>query len=205
MFAPGHSKVRGNTLTKGEVRMRSKLVLGITAAVFSLATAATSAHALSLSPGGEIGGLTFTNSNCNAECVSGLLGITVTEVYKMNVDDATDTGSFAGSYTTTFQNTATDPSGFEITYDGGSSISCPSCYLLVKDGRHEPYQYLFDISTWNGTDTITGTNFWPNGGAISHVAIYQTPGGSVPEPTSMLLLGAGLAGVSLLRRKTASA
>ena len=59
-----------------------RLLQGVTAAVFGVAMAATSAHALSLSPGGEIPGLTFTNNNCDAACVSAKLGITVTEAYK---------------------------------------------------------------------------------------------------------------------------
>ena len=177
------------------------MIQGLGVAVVSIMLAATSAHALSLSPGGKIGGFTFSNSNCNAACVSAQLGITVTEVYKADVG-ASDTGTFAGSYSTVFSNTSTDPADFAITYGGGSSISCPSCYLLVKDGNNSPYQYLFDISTWNGIDTISGTGFWPQNGAISHVAIY-TGAGSVPESASLMLLGAGLAGLGLWRRKLA--
>lgn len=184
--------------------MRNKLVLGLSTAVFSMAMLATSAHALNLSPGGEISGLTFTNSACDAACVSEKIGETVTQVYKADVGAASDTGTFAGSYSTVFSNTTSDPADFTITYESGSSISCPNCYLLVKDGRNEPFQYLFNISTWNGTDTIFGTGFWPQNGAISHVAIYQGTG-SVPEPTSLLLLGAGIAGMAFFRRKTASA
>jgi PEP-CTERM motif len=180
--------------------MRSKLVLGITTAVFSMAMVATSAYALTLSPGGEMSGLTFTNSNCNAACVSALLGGNpVTEVYKMNVGGPEEK-AFAGSYTTVFANSSTDPSDFRITHDGGASISCPDCYLLVKDGNHAPYQYLFNISTWNGTETISGTGFWPARGAISHVSIFQRAG-AVPEPISLLLLSAGIAGLVLCGRK----
>jgi hypothetical protein len=182
--------------------MKARLVLSFGVALLSLGLASTSAHALSLSPGSELGGLTFTNSNCNAACVSVKVGINVTELYKMNVGDPEE-GSLAGSYTTTFQNSATDPSGFILTYSQGSAFPvCPTCYLLVKDGNHAPYQYLFNLESWNGIETITGTGFWPNQGAISHVAIYGTRT-SVPEPSALLLLGIGLAGVGIWRWKVA--
>lgn len=185
-----------------------KLLQGVTAAVFGVAMATTSAHALSLSPGGESWTSNQT-SNCDAACVSGVTGIAgLTEVYKQNVGDATDSGSFAGSYSTTFANTSTDPADFTITYGSGPSISCGTCVLVVKDGNQSPAQYFFNLSggtalAWNGTETISGSAFWPANGAISHVSIYNVGGTSVPEPTSLLLLGAGVAGVSLFRRKAA--
>lgn len=177
-----------------------RLLQGVTAAMFGVAVATTSAHALSVSPGSEIGGLTFTNSNCNAACVSAQIGETVTEVYKQNAGGSEEK-SFADSYTTQFNG---DLSGFTIRYDGtpDPAISCPNCYLLVKDGNHSPFQYLFNISSWTGTDPITGSGFWPSNGAISHVSIF-TAAGSVPEPASLLLLGAGLTGLGLWRRKIA--
>ena len=182
--------------------MRSKLVLGITTAVFGMAMVATSAHALTLSPGGEISGLTFAVSNCDADCVSAKIGETVTEVYKQNAG-GTEEKAFADSYTTTFNE---ERSAFTIRYDGvpDATITCPNCYLLVKDGNNSPYQYLFNISSWNGTETINGSGFWPNNGSISHVSIF-TSAGSVPEPASLMLLGAGMAGMAFFRRKAASA
>ena len=105
-----------------------------------------------------------------------------------------ETGSYAGSYTisTNFDDAGT------IVYDGGGALSCPECFLMVKDGNATPKAYLFDLGNWDGEETITLSNFWPNGGAISNISLWGTPG-QVPVPAPLALLAVGLAGITLRR------
>jgi hypothetical protein len=118
------------------------------------------------------------------------------ELYKQNAGEGSDSGGFAGSYTTSFTPNAGDASGFTIDYISGAAISTSPIYLLVKDGNQNPAWYLFDITGWNGTDDIVGSGFWPQQGAISHVSIYGPAGRTnVPDGgATLLLLGSAVAG-----------
>lgn len=127
-----------------------------------------------------------------------------------------ESGNGAAYYTTAFSyESLDDASGATISWDGGMKISCPSCFLIVKDGNHDalnppPYsQYVYDISGWNGTDTINLSGFWLGQGSISNIAIWNSAdeggGGSVaaiPEPATyaMLLAGLGLVGFAARRK-----
>jgi PEP-CTERM motif-containing protein len=152
------------------------------------------AQALLLTPStsGVIAGNAYGPTNCEPECVSAVFhDEDITLLYKMDRTDATESGLFAAFYETQFLNSPTDPSGAEITNSLVAWITCGDCYLAIKDGNHSPGYYFYDLSGWNGKDTITLADFWPQQGAISHVAIWGDKQ-SVPEPGTLSLLGAGL-------------
>lgn len=152
----------------------------------------------------ELGATCWTtddNSQPDAASLSTLTGIPaadLNELYKANQG-----GSDGDDYTTTFSNSATDPEDATIEWDGGGFISCvtETCILVVKDGKHSPAVYVFDITGWDGQDQINLTAFWPQQGAISNVSIWGGSSTSVPEPGTLALLGIGLFGMGAMRRR----
>ena len=183
----------------------------IAASVLSLASIA---RALTLVPAdAEFTGTNNSNLSPSEIGTAHSLG-TLFLLYKAEVGGS-DSGTFANSYNTAFLDTPTDPSGASITYVGMPALvpSSYPLYLYVKDGNQNPAYYVFDISAWNGIETITLSNFWPNQGAISNLQILggnttgeipprDLPGPSVPDGGSTVaLLGVALAAVALLRKK----
>lgn len=108
-------------------------------------------------------------------------------------------GVLSNSFTTTYLADADDPSGATIEIEPGASVSGYLFdYLFVKDGKHYPVWYLFDLSGWDRSENLELRDFWPNSGAISHVALYGQPV-PVPLPPAVLMFGAGLMGLGGLR------
>ena len=182
-----------------------KFVLAI---LFGLASLNASA-ALMLTPS-DADFTTTDNSNLDAAGIASLAGYTgdvLTLLYKDNAGGSEE-GTLAAVYETIFSNTATDPADFEINYVTGDPVDCPTCFLIVKDGNQDPAQYLFDLGSWDGTEQIVGTGFWPTQGAISNVGVwnYSTGGGGGggdpnPEPLPLAMIGFGLVGLGAYTRR----
>ena len=176
--------------------------------------AASQAQALSISPTTTPVWYSNTTPALDAAAVASIVGspVSLALVYKQDVGSATDTGTAAGLYSTSFTYT-TGASGATISWDGPSmAISCPTCYVVVKDGNNTPAQYLFTLNSWNGTDNLVFSDFWPANGAISHIAIFNNAGeggggtvAAIPEASTygMMLAGLGLVGFAA-RRKLSS-
>jgi hypothetical protein len=153
-------------------------------------------------------------NNPNASDISTITGHTVVEYYRED-NALVETGTLSGSYNTAFHDDPTTTStpdwdGGTITYVPGTPyVDGTYQYLLVRDGsRATPVWYIFDISTWNGTDPLVfgaGTSasgwFWEGQYGISHVAIFGN--GTIaktPEPATLILYGLGFAGAGLYAR-----
>ena len=177
-------------------------------AVMALGVAAAPAQAVLVINPADAMGTINQNSNCDAACLSAILGYTVTEYYKANSPDddtpQSEEKALAGSYTTVFgdgNETAT------VSWDGPGMFDCGICILLVKDGNNTPNQIYFNLGPsgydWDGMESIFISNplIWPNGGSISHVSIFSAaePTQQVPEPGSLTLLGLGLLGLARLK------
>jgi hypothetical protein len=164
--------------------MKAKLILLLGVVVFGLGIMTPSAYALSFMPTDAIS-TDFPNLNY------------VTIEYKQ-LNGGAESGNLAGSYTTLFATTNTG-GAFRITYDGvpDATIGCGLCGLLVKHTNGQ--ELVFSLKDWNGTDIIQGTRFGQSGAAIAGVGIVSR---AVPEPASLLLLGAGLVGIGIWRRKS---
>jgi hypothetical protein len=132
--------------------------------------------------------------------IAPIIGTSV-ELYKSNAGGV-DEKALADNYKTTFSPTI-DPTAATIEWLGGAFVG-PTAYLLVKDGAAQPGWYLFNLTAlgWDGKATLNLSGFWAGvSGSISHVSLYGSRGTEVPEPATLALLGMGLVGFGLARRR----
>ena len=135
--------------------------------------------------------------NPDADNVYSITGILVDLYYKNEVDSGeTGSGGWANHYDVSYANTYNNPEDAVISWTGGSALSCPECFILVKDGSTTPGWYLFDIGYWDGMDSIELMDFWVGNGAISHVSLFAARG-QVPEPSPLALMAIAMLGISL--------
>lgn len=143
----------------------------------------------------------FGDDNSNAAIIAAIEAAFpgLDETYKQNVG-GTEEGSSAGWYTTTF--TDAGPHSGTVEHDVGDPfINSAQKYFLLKDGNDSPNWFLFDISSWNGTETIEFNGFFPNH-SISHISIFAGGTPTVPDGgTTVALLGLVLGALAFVRSR----
>jgi hypothetical protein len=169
---------------------------------------ALNANALLLTPG-SAGWQGASPSNPNADGVETITGTSaqLTQVYKYNASGS-ESGGFASSYQGTYTPSLLAAQDATISYGSGSVISGTAIYLLVKDANLSPKWYIFNISSWNGTEQIKVDGYFPQQLGILYVSIFSGQGGATKVAdagSSLALLGLGLAALGLVQRKLARA
>jgi hypothetical protein len=124
---------------------------------------------LALTPFGAVDSGSENNTPAILTAITGWIG-TDTEGYK-DEQGGSESGSAQGWYSTIYNS---DLSGADIVWGGASNphITGPT-YLLVKGGKQQISWYLFDVSSWDGMETISLSGFWPGQDSISHLSIFN--------------------------------
>lgn len=141
----------------------------------------------------------FQTPALNAADMEAITGVSMLE---MLFKHDRDTDSLSGTYASAYSSVLTANNGL-ITHNGGVDyITCPTCFLVVKNGKFGG-QYVFDMNAWDGLESLQLSGFFANThGSISHVAIWgAVTAAAVSEPGALLLLFSGLVGLFASRRQ----
>jgi hypothetical protein len=144
----------------------------------------------------------------------------------IRITPAGEEGTLQTSYMTAFDFALNDMddgyTGATIKHQGGPSVDCSvDCFLVIKDGNHNPAAYLFNLAlgwdplganggqpvakgipSWDGLMDLTLANFWHDtGGSISYIAIYGKVS-AIPVPAAFWLFATALLGFIGISRST---
>ena len=92
--------------------------------------------------------------------------------------------------------------GFQVDEDDIATfhLTTSYLYLMAKFGQNDAFYWLGGQKGSPINLTFTGENpFGSKGTGLSHITLFNPT--VVPEPATMLLLGLGLVGLTLIRRK----
>ena len=138
--------------------------------------------------------------NPSIDEIAAALGVTTSdigiEIYKC-APGGTESDVLASSYSTIFD-PLTGGGTADIVWNG--PFVANATYLLMKDG--DLGSYVWNISTWDGMETIRILDCFPTKNSVSHVEFFGAVGTRVPDGgTTALLLGLATLSLGYLRRR----
>ena len=112
---------------------------------------------------------------------------------------ATIDGSFGGTWSRNNANTSfysDDPSNFSPDFDANSFIG-----FRFSSGGGFNYGYIEVLWNWTGTPSTSSFQLLSAAYEDQVDTAIVTPGGSIPEPTSMAIFGLGALGMAYRARR----